>query len=61
METKLKPCPFCGDSAELFYDISDGVWRIECSGCWTIMYDGMDEGEEALVDAWNTRTGEGYE
>lgn len=61
METKLKPCPFCGDIAELNYDVLANKWRIACSGCWAIMIDGMDEGEEALVDMWNTRTGEGYE
>ena len=55
---KLKPCPFCGDTAKLDYDILDQAFRIECDGCWVVMNDGMDEGAEALVEAWNTRGSE---
>lgn len=55
---KLKPCPFCGDTAKLDYDILDQAFRIECDGCWAVMVDRMDEGAEALVEHWNTRVSE---
>ncbi len=55
---KLKPCPFCGDTPELTYDILDQAFRIECDGCWVVMKDVMDNGAEALVKEWNTRVSE---
>ena len=55
---KLKPCPFCGDTPELTYDILAQAFRIECDGCWVVMKDVMDNGAEALVKEWNTRVSE---
>lgn len=52
---KLKPCPFCGDTAELY---NDNVLRIECTGCWAMMFDGLNGGAEALAENWNTRVSE---
>lgn len=58
MESELKPCPFCGDIPELFYDTSNNEWRIECGSCWAAMTDGLDQGAETLVEEWNTRVSE---
>lgn len=58
VENELKPCPFCGDTAELYYGVDGSAWKIECNGCWTTMIDGLSEGEEALINNWNTRASE---
>ena len=50
--TELKPCPFCGASAELkHYDI--GVYCVTCSRCFASM--GGYPKEEQVVEAWNRR------
>ena len=53
-EIKLKPCPFCGSSANLqcFHD----KWFVICLECWC-----HTSSEEIDIDAtqqWNNRTGE---
>jgi len=30
MNKELKPCPFCGGSAELFFNKGNELWYIEC-------------------------------
>ena len=55
MEMKLKPCPFCGGEAVLIDAENGRPMAIECDSCWAVMTDGLGEGIEALIDAWNTR------
>lgn len=56
--TKLKPCPFCGETnigckdAGLFTD----VWFVQCQSCYAT-FPHFDSKEEA-VTAWNMRAGE---
>jgi len=59
-DTKLSPCPFCGDVAEweyTEYDLEtetgdDGTGHIECKGCHVKMV-GYDR--EDTEQRWNTR------
>jgi len=57
-ETKLKPCPFCGDteSLEVWHDsrtIIHPAYRVGCDNCGA--HSGYsDRGDH--VEAWNTRT-----
>jgi hypothetical protein len=60
---ELKPCPFCGNEADL---IEDEVFSIQCrtEGCFLNLYI-EDYGPiftfdhlELLVEAWNTREDE---
>jgi hypothetical protein len=58
---KLKRCPFCGDIAELSYDILSKRLAVECTGCFAIMIGDVNNGTDSLVEQWNTRYGEEYE
>lgn len=49
--SELKPCPFCGGKAELYYDRN--LWSVECSDCRT--QSGVNVTEEKVINAWNTR------
>lgn len=55
--TKLRPCPFCGNEAKIYerggYDCWEPYWVIECTCCEA----GMESfnTEEAAILAWNTR------
>lgn len=54
----LKPCPCCGDGAELRDTRYDQwlVWSITCLGCG-LMIDGGDK--QAVIDAWQRRRTDG--
>lgn len=63
--SELKPCPFCGWEAMLEqarvrkgYESS-----VVCCGCLvympTITYDTQEEADEAAIEAWNRRAGDG--
>jgi Lar family restriction alleviation protein len=66
---KLKPCPFCGEEAELteygnlFVGISKTVVR--CKNCntkqehrWLKLKFDISKIEELTIEAWNKRKGE---
>lgn len=66
-ETKLKPCPFCGDKAEIFID-DYGKSLIQCSNCGVLVGVEVENGvelkdgwratfktEEQAAEAWNRR------
>lgn len=55
MNTKLKPCPFCGST-----DIKSMDSYMECLGC-TAYGPGVfygEDAEEQAMEAWNRRHGE---
>lgn len=47
----LKPCPFCGEQAELIETLNG--WAVVCDNCGAGQY-AYDTKEEA-ADAWNRR------
>ena len=49
----LKPCPFCGDSANLQHWA--GEVSILCSNCNALSAPFFAENEAAAIAAWNTR------
>ena len=51
-DTQLKPCPFCGEAAEL-NQYGRRYWAV-CTGCRTYR-SGTDEHEVDAIEAWNTR------
>ena len=66
-KNKLKPCPFCGETAGLFITHKE-YWYDECmyeafitceNCCITLasgeVYEACDEAEAAAIEAWNTR------
>jgi len=58
---KIKPCPFCGEEAEIKY--SDRYYWIECEGCHARTNDfciddyerGMAETQKLTTKSWNKR------
>ena len=57
MKPKLKPCPFCGNPADLWKDWDDGTYEpVYCVGCThcTIRTDWTGKQKEA-VQQWNAR------
>ncbi len=53
---KLKPCPFCGDTAVVLH-LADDTWEVKCEdGCEARNYNWVSE--EAAIKAWNNRPGE---
>lgn len=53
-ETKLKPCPFCGQKPEILGDGTHDVFGVHCKQCdYELGY--FDTTEEA-AEAWNTRS-----
>lgn len=51
----LKPCPFCGDRAELTKHFSSEMWRLihRCKVLGPISLDWGDK--ETHIKSWNTR------
>lgn len=56
---ELNNCPFCGGEAKLQSHVDDfDIWYyyIQCDNCGAKSdYYDTDEGEEAPIEAWNTR------
>ena len=52
MKTNLKPCPFCGNKAEIDFLESECTWYIGCTNCTCEI---QDLSEEKSISAWNTR------
>lgn len=57
MDTKLKPCPFCGGKAKV-YETNLGMdcfswWNVECNDCEASM-EGFGS-ERVAIRVWNTR------
>ena len=52
-EIKLKPCPFCGHTAEMFYDEYESMWSVHCYGCHG--QGGRCDKEAEAAAAWNRR------
>lgn len=50
-ETKLKPCPFCGNEAIAFKD-SYGKFGVKCDNCKLFIGIKLENGVE-LFDGWN--------
>ena len=52
MKTNIKPCPFCGNKAEIDFFESECTWYIGCTNCTCEI---QDLSEEKAISAWNTR------
>ena len=58
--TELKPCPFCGCSAEIMEMPNGGLrmlYWVECRGCFTKSQTSFDNAS-ASITAWNRRVKE---
>lgn len=58
---KLKPCPFCGGTAEVGYAINDyNRYGVYCKNCGATVevkdWKGMEDTEENAIKVWNQRT-----
>lgn len=53
MNEKLKPCPFCGGEAKLYYTEFYEEFAVQCTWCKADRY-GYPTEQEA-INAWNTR------
>jgi len=59
MDIKLKPCPFCGKQAEVFFEPNESdsndecKWVVVCNGCASC--GGYWKEKEKSIDAWNCR------
>ena len=51
-KTKLKPCPFCGSKAKMYYDYHDFA-LVQCTECAVGTLHKPDEDE--VIKDWNTR------
>lgn len=51
MREALKPCPFCGEKAELLCGVP-GCWFVKCTGCHA---SSDDVSEERTIKLWNRR------
>lgn len=60
-DVELKPCPFCGGEARMYYDWSSatGDWfSIDCNNDECLMVNqgtGWRDSKEKAISAWNTR------
>lgn len=55
MISELKPCPFCGEKAELYKGVTKhGLRYVFCPSCYATAGDN-NESDEQAVEAWNTR------
>lgn len=59
---ELKPCPFCGEERELYFEqyqhsADELRWRVVCSRCMAQIDRGFDQTTAGLVEAWNRRRG----
>ena len=54
-DTKLKPCPFCGGKAEIFFD-DYKKYLIQCSNCSAFVGIEIENGVE-LKDGWRATFG----
>ena len=53
---KLKPCPFCGEKAELLVVPDKSMkWLVRCKKCFA--NNGVFSSDHDAVEAWNTRKG----
>ncbi len=51
-DIELKPCPFCGGEVDLFKDVHNKKFGIECSNCR--MFFGIElEDVRELEDGWH--------
>lgn len=55
---KLKPCPFCGGEAYMFFD--DRLYRcvlcgVACSRCGALVHLRSNMSEKLAIKTWNTR------
>jgi Lar family restriction alleviation protein len=54
MNTKLKPCPFCGHEPEVYQDVRRNTYWVFCDYCGGKGPE-IDDKERA-INRWNTRT-----
>lgn len=62
MTDDLKPCPFCGGEADIYYSNGEGIWKIMCKKCFLRVEDGFKPRvvtKETLIAWWNERVGDG--
>ncbi len=53
MNTKLKPCPFCG--GEVKKDLFCGITNFLCPKCGAVVSFRGKEKQDKATDAWNRR------
>ena len=56
-DPELRPCPFCGGPARLYYQLDDlSDWVVACNGCGARSCpDGIRYDRDLAIADWNTR------
>ena len=56
-DLELRPCPFCGGSARLYFQLDDlGDWVVTCDGCGARSCpEGIRYDRELAIADWNAR------
>ena len=54
---ELKPCPFCGGEAEIFYSDVHMAFFVHCKHCIASIHPFPDK--EVAIEAWNRRVDNG--
>lgn len=57
MNEKLKPCPFCGNEAEML-NYSENEWLVHFPSC-SGMVERWRETDVEAIDQWNRRANDG--
>lgn len=62
---ELKPCPFCGNKADLYVNNGVRVICVKCGASSKILVDNMNANGvtgcavKSVIDAWNRRANDG--
>ena len=58
--TEIKPCPFCGEQAEIFLDDKDMIFATPCTivRCKRCPANTRSYFRETAIEAWNRRADE---
>lgn len=57
MQSKFKPCPFCGNFPNVEFDTEIGQYKLECKKCKEkgIIYYCIADSIKEVINKWNTR------
>ena len=56
MSDSIRPCPFCGGEARLFFAEEAGFWDVQCQSCGAQPF--LRRKDHEAIEAWNRRAGD---